>query len=397
MQGQGRRVELRLPQTCYGARCRGLGVKWSVTAKDGTARCATLELAHGVVHTPAFMPVGTYASVKAVRSDQLIEMGTEMVLANALHLVIRPGTELIEKMGGLHEFMNWPRPILSDSGGYQVYSMRERCVYDESGVRFRSPLDGAEIYLDAEKAIDAQIALGSDIAMVLDVCAPWPASHDTVAEAAELSTRWAGRCHAAHGRCTRRNRTALFAIVQGGCYADLRLNSLQQLAEIGFDGYALGGLSVGEPQSLMLSSLDAVLPHMPGSARYLMGVGKPDDIVEAVVRGVDMFDCVIPCRNARNGQLFTRHGVLNIRNAEHRDSEKAVDEECSCHTCSNYSRAYLHHLGRCGEILGAHLNTIHNLHYYQELMSGLRDAISASRLGDYVREFYELRAGSSVQ
>lgn len=358
-------------------------VNWSIESCDGDARCGSLQLEHGTVHTPAFMPVGTYGTVRGIRPEQLTELGAEMILANTFHLLVRPGVDVIGKLGGLHAFMNWSGPILTDSGGYQIYSLGQRCVLNEKGARFRSPVDGDSIFLDPEKAIDTQIALGSDIVMVLDECTAYPATREQTQTSMELSSRWAARSRRA---CTSKN-VALFGIVQGGCYADLRRTSLTQLREIGFEGYAIGGLSVGESQSVMLKVLDDLMPHMPELPRYLMGVGTPVDIVESVVRGVDMFDCVLPSRNARNGHLFTRHGVLNIRNAMCRYSDAPIDADCECYTCSHYSRAYLHHLDKCKEMLGAHLNTIHNLYYYQELMRDLRDAISTQRLGAYVDDF----------
>jgi queuine tRNA-ribosyltransferase len=359
-------------------------MEWAVTCRNGAARNGELQLAHGSAQTPCFMPVGTYGTVKGVRPEQLKQMGVDAMLANTLHLMIRPGSELIKEMGGLHAFMNWPGILLTDSGGYQIFSLRDRCVISEDGACFRSPVDGDLIHLTPEGAVQAQLDLGSDIVMVLDECPAYPASHEATQTSAELSARWALRCKRSHAGAG----SALFGIVQGCNYQDLRLRSLESLQDIGFDGYALGGLSVGEPQEVMLTVLDDIMPHMPDAPRYLMGVGTPKDIVEAVARGVDMFDCVLPSRNGRNGQLFTHKGTLNIRNAANRNSDMPIDQMCTCYTCTHYTRAYLHHLDKCKEMLGAHLCSIHNLHYYQELMRGLRQAIASQSLDKFIQGFY---------
>ena len=363
-------------------------MQWNITGRDGTARCGLLKLAHGDVSTPCFMPVGTYGTVKGVRPEQLTEMGVQAILANTLHLMIRPSSQLIRALGGLHTFMNWPGIILTDSGGYQIYSLRDRCVVSEEGVRIRSPVDGSVVHLNPEKAVLAQLELGSDIVMVLDECPAYPARHKDALQSMQLSARWAERSKQAFDSKT----SALFAIVQGSSYADVRHSSIETLEKLGFDGYAIGGLSVGEPRDVMLSVLDDLMPHMPSAPRYLMGVGTPEDIVEAVARGIDMFDCVLPSRNGRNGQLFTHSGVLNIRNAANRKNDTPIDETCLCYTCSQYTRAYLHHLDKCKEMLGAHLNTIHNLYYYQQLMRDLRMAISQNKLNDFIQDFYAQRA-----
>ncbi len=363
-------------------------MQFELLATEGKARRGTMTFARGVVQTPAFMPVGTYGSVKGMLPRDLKEIGAEIVLGNTFHLWLRPGTEVIRRHGDLHDFMQWSGPILTDSGGFQVFSLGALRKIHEEGVSFQSPIDGAKVFLSPEISMQIQRDLGSDIVMIFDECTPYPATYAQAEESMELSLRWAKRSWEAH----RGNPHALFGIVQGGMYADLRRRSLQSLVEIGFDGYALGGLSVGEPKEEMLTILDTIAPLMPvDRPRYVMGVGKPEDIVEAVCRGIDMFDCVMPTRNARNAHLFTRHGVLRLRNAVHRDDPRPVDSACTCHTCQNFSRDYLHHLDRSGEILGAVLNTIHNLHYYQELMAGLRAAIEQSKLQRFVDEFYTAR------
>ena len=363
-------------------------IGFTLTGGDGSARSARIDLARGVVHTPAFMPVGTYATVKAMTPEELREVGTEIIVANTFHLMLRPGAARVAELGGLHAFMHWDGPILTDSGGFQVYSLGEMRKVSEEGVRFRSPLNGDAVFLDAETSIGVQRALGSDIVMVFDDCTALPASEAELRESMERSLRWAARSQAAHGD----SPAALFGIVQGGLDERLRERSLAGLLDIGFDGYALGGLSVGESRAERERVLDAIVPAMPADRpRYLMGVGTPEDIVEAVCRGIDMFDCVLPTRNARNGHLFVPEGVLRIRNARHRADTRPLDDRCRCYTCRNYSRAYLHHLDRCGEILGARLCTIHNLHYYQTLVAGLREAIAGRHLGEFVREFYAPR------
>jgi queuine tRNA-ribosyltransferase len=343
-----------------------------------------------VVETPAFMPVGTYGSVKAITPEELEVLGAQIVLGNTFHLMLRPGTEIIGGLGGLHRFMHWSRPILTDSGGFQVFSLGAMRRITEAGVRFKSPIDGSPVYLGPEESMAVQRALGSDIVMIFDECTPYPATEDQARVSMELSLRWAARSRVAHGD----NPAALFGIVQGGMFEGLRARSLEALVGIGFDGYAVGGLSVGEPAEDRLRVLDFLSGHLPADRpRYLMGVGTPEDIVAAVSRGVDMFDCVLPTRNARNGHLFTRTGVVRIRNARHQTDESPIDPVCGCYTCRNYSRAYLRHLDRCHEILGARLNTIHNLYYYQELMQGLRAAVEAGLLGAFVAAFHAQRVG----
>lgn len=361
-------------------------MKFEKIAQDGAARRGRLSLPRGNIETPAFMPVGTYGTVKGMLPRDLHEIGAQIILANTFHMMLRPGTEIVQQQGGLHRFMGWEKPILTDSGGFQVFSLGKLRKLSEQGVEFRSPVDGSKVFLDPEKSMAVQRALGSDIVMIFDECTPYPASHEEAKVSMELSLRWAKRSRAAHGD----NPSALFGIVQGGMYPDLRLQSLSGLQEIGFDGYAIGGLSVGEPKHEMMSTLDGLMPAMPEqSPRYLMGVGTPQDIVQAVSRGVDMFDCVMPTRNARNGHLFTSSGVVKIRNAINKTSELPLDEHCDCYTCQNHSRAYLHHLDKCNEMLGAQLNTIHNLRYYQNLMMNLRIAIEQGRFGRFVTDFYE--------
>jgi queuine tRNA-ribosyltransferase len=366
-------------------------MKFAVHATDGAARAGTLELAHGKVETPVFMPVGTYGAVKAVSPAELVENGTRIVLGNTFHLWLRPGLEVIAAHGGLHRFIGWSGPILTDSGGYQVFSLGELRKITEEGVRFASPVNGDRLFLTPEESMRIQRVLGADIVMVFDECTPYPASEGDTAESMRLSLRWAERSKRAHGG----NPNALFGIAQGGMMEALRDESLAGLANIGFDGYAIGGLSVGESKREMKRVIAHTAPRLPADRpRYLMGVGTPEDIVEAVAAGIDMFDCVLPTRNARNGWLFTRHGDVKIRNARHRDDTRALDESCPCYTCGHFSRAYLHHLQKVNEILGARLNTIHNLHYYQTLMRELRDAITARKFADYVAAFREARRKS---
>jgi queuine tRNA-ribosyltransferase len=363
-------------------------MRFDLAATDGAARRGRLLFGRGAVDTPAFMPVGTYGTVKAMTPEELAATGAQMVLGNTFHLMLRPGAEIIREHGGLHRFMHWQGPILTDSGGYQVFSLGASRRIREEGVTFRSPIDGAEVFLGPERSIEVQHALGADVVMVFDECTPYPADGGRAAESMALSMRWAARCRERHGD----HPSALFGIVQGGMYETLRLESLQALLALDFDGYAIGGLSVGEPKEDMLRILEALGPQMPREQpRYLMGVGAPEDIVEAVRRGMDLFDCVLPTRNARNGHLFTRRGVLRIRNERYRRDPRPVDEQCTCYTCAHYSRAYLRHLDKCREILGARLNTIHNLHYFQTLMAELRRAIGDGRLGQYVQSFYQAR------
>jgi len=347
-----------------------------------------MSFPRGVIDTPAFMPVGTYGTVKAMTPEELQGMGVQVILGNTFHLLLRPGTELIEQFGGLHDFMHWQGPILTDSGGFQVFSLAQARKISEQGVHFRSPVNGDTLFLGPEESIAAQHSLNSDILMVFDECTPFPATEEQARLSMELSLRWARRCKDAHGA----HPHALFGIVQGGMYPALRKISLDGLIDIGFDGYALGGLSVGEPGEQMLEIVSSTVAQMPADKpRYLMGVGTPEDLLEGVCRGIDMFDCVMPTRNARNGWLFTSLGNVKIRNARHRNSEQAVDENCACYTCRHYSRAYLHHLDKTNEILGSRLNTIHNLHYYQSLMANLRQAIEQESLQEFVKKFYDLR------
>lgn len=355
---------------------------------DGLARRSRLHFPRGVVETPAFMPVGTYGTVKGMLPRDIEGIGAQIILGNTFHLMLRPGTDIISAHGDLHDFTGWSKPILTDSGGFQVFSLGEMRKITEDGVAFRSPVDGSKVFISPERSMEVQQALGSDIVMIFDECTPYPATYDQAKQSMELSLRWAERSKKAHGD----NLSALFGIIQGGMYQDLREQSLEALNAIDFDGYAIGGLSVGEPKGEMIKVLSGVTPLMPeNKPRYLMGVGTPEDIVEAVRRGVDMFDCVMPTRNARNGHLFTSTGVVRIRNATNKTDTGPLDSECDCYTCENFSRAYLHHLDKCKEILGSQLNTIHNLRYYQQLMAGLREAITNHLLAGFVTEFYEKR------
>ena len=361
-------------------------------ATDGRARRGRLTFPRGSVETPAFMPVGTYGTVKGMTPKDVEAIGAEIILGNTFHLWLRPGTEVIEAHGDLHDFAQWHKPILTDSGGFQVFSLGEMRRITEAGVHFRSPVDGAKIFMGPEESMAVQRSLGSDIVMIFDECTPYPATFEEAKTSMELSLRWAQRSLDAHGD----SPSALFGIIQGGMYRELRERSLEGLEQIGFDGLAIGGLSVGEPKEEMIKVLDYLPGLMPDDKpRYLMGVGKPEDLVEGVRRGVDMFDCVMPTRNARNGHLFTFDGVVRIRNATHRHDTRPLEEGCDCYTCQNFSRSYLHHLDRCGEMLGAQLNTIHNLRHYQQLMSGLRGAIEAGTLADFVAAFYA-RRGQTV-
>ncbi|MFA5627292.1 MAG: tRNA guanosine(34) transglycosylase Tgt [Thiohalomonadaceae bacterium] len=363
-------------------------MKFELFASDQQARRGRLHFARGTVETPAFMPVGTYGTVKAMTPEELRGVGAEIILGNTFHLMARPGTEIINLHGDLHDFMHWDGPILTDSGGFQVFSLGKMRKISEEGVTFASPVDGARVFMGPEESMAVQRALGADIVMIFDECTPYPATEQQARDSMELSLRWAARSKAAHGD----NPNALFGIVQGGMYPHLRAESLAGLIEIGFDGYAIGGLSVGEPKEEMLHTLSAIAPQMPvDRPRYLMGVGTPEDIVEAVRRGIDMFDCVLPTRNARNGHLFTSEGVVRIRNSQYQHDTRPLDPACECYTCRNYSRAYLRHLDKCGEILGARLNTIHNLHYYQFLMQNMRHAIEIGALTQTVTDFYAQR------
>jgi queuine tRNA-ribosyltransferase len=364
-------------------------MRFDLLTTDGTARRGRMTFARGTVETPAFMPVGTYGSVKAMSPRELEGIGAEIILGNTFHLFLRPGLDVIGDFGGLHRFIGWNRTILTDSGGFQVFSLAHKRKITEEGVTFASPVDGSTVFLSPEESMRIQRVLDSDIAMIFDECTPYPADEATARTSMELSLRWAERSRVAHEG----NPNALFGIVQGSVYPALRHRSAEALKAIGFDGYAIGGLAVGEPEEERNAILEATLPMLPNDKpRYLMGVGRPEDLVEAVRRGVDMFDCVMPTRNARNAHLFTRNGTLRIRNAKYERDMRPLDEACGCYTCrSGFSRAYLRHLDRCGEMLGPQLATIHNLYYYQEVMAGLRGAIEAGRLGDFVAEFYALR------
>ena len=355
-------------------------MQFDLLARDGAARRGRFVTAHGVVDTPAFMPVGTYGTVKAMTPVELRELGAQIVLGNTFHLWLRPGLEVIAAHGGLHRFMGWDGPILTDSGGFQVFSLGALRKITEEGVKFQSPVNGDACFLSPEESMRIQRVLNSDIVMVFDECTPYPATHDQAADSMRMSLRWAERSKRAHEG----NANALFGIVQGGMYEDLRDESLAGLTAIGFDGYAIGGLSVGEPKDDMARILAHTAPRLPADRpRYLMGVGTPADIVQAVAAGIDMFDCVLPTRNARNGWLYTSEGVIKLRNARYRDDLSPLDPACACYTCRSFTRAYLHHLQRANEILGARLNTLHNLHYYQQLMREARDAIQAGRFAAF--------------
>jgi queuine tRNA-ribosyltransferase len=361
-------------------------MQFEIKAADGKARTGAMQFPRGEVATPAFMPVGTYGSVKGLNPQQIRDTGAEIILGNTFHLMLRPGTAVIMNHGDLHDFTGWERPMLTDSGGFQVFSLGEMRKITEQGVKFKSPIDGAEIFLGPENAIEIQHQLGSDIIMVFDECTSYPATETEARDSMQLSLRWAQRCVQAHGD----NKAALFGIVQGGMFEGLREESLAGLLELGFDGYALGGLSVGEPKEEMKAVVEFCAEKLPTEKpRYLMGVGTPADIVHAVSQGIDMFDCVMPTRNARNAHLFTSKGLLRLRNSRFRNDTGPLDEGCDCYTCQNFSRAYLHHLDKCREMLGAQLNTIHNLHYYQTLMASLREAIEQGKLSAFVSRFQE--------
>jgi queuine tRNA-ribosyltransferase len=361
-------------------------MQFELLNSDDQARRGRLSFTRGAVETPAFMPVGTYGTVKAMTPEELKGIGAQIILGNTFHLMLRPGTEIIQQHGDLHDFMHWQGPILTDSGGFQVFSLAEMRRITEEGVRFNSPIDGSPVMLTPEKSMQVQRALGSDIVMIFDECTPYPATHSEASASMELSLRWAARSKDAHAG----NPNALFGIVQGGMYEDLRGKSIQQLVNIGFDGYAIGGLSVGEPADERNHILDICTPQMPQDRpRYLMGVGKPEDLVEGVRRGIDMFDCVIPTRNARTGFLYTHSGIIKIRNSRYANDTRPLDENCGCYTCRHYSRAYLRHLDKCHEILGARLNTIHNLYYFQDLMAQIRQAIEQNRFTQFTELFYK--------
>lgn len=370
-------------------------MKFELLATWGAARRGRLSFARGVVDTPAFMPVGTYGTVKAMTPRDLGEVGAQIILGNTFHLYLRPGLDVIGAFGGLHDFIGWQGPILTDSGGFQVFSLAHRRRISEEGVTFSSPVDGAKVFLSPEESMRIQHVLDSDVVMIFDECTPYPATLDEARVSMELSLRWAQRSADEFARLG--NGNALFGIVQGGVHAELRRRSADGLQQIGFDGYAIGGLAVGETEQERDAMLDVLAPLLPrDKPRYLMGVGRPQDIVAAVCRGVDMFDCVMPTRHARNGFLFTRHGTLRIRNARYASDTRVIEEGCTCYTCrSGFSRAYLRHLDRCREILGNQLATIHNLHHYEQLMRGLRDAIAADRLDGFVADFHAALEGDA--
>lgn len=362
---------------------------------ESRARRGTVHLTHGDVQTPAFMPVGTYGTVKGMLPRDIKEIGADIILGNTFHLWLRPGTEVIDQFGGLHQFMSWDKPILTDSGGFQVFSLGAMRKITEEGVAFKSPIDGAKVFLSPEKSMQIQYSLNSDIVMQFDECTPYPATYSEAQKSLELSLRWGQRCVDEHNKLG--NNNALFGIVQGSMYEDLRRQSIEGLLNIGFDGYAIGGLSVGEPKDEMIGVLNYMPELMPADKpRYLMGVGKPEDILESVRRGVDMFDCVMPTRNARNGHYFVtgnldNQGIVRIRNSQYRHDDTPLDPECDCYCCQNFSRAYLYHLNKCKEMLGAQLATIHNLRYYQRLMAGIRKAIENDRFDEFVNDFYRKR------
>ena len=365
-------------------------MKFEVLTQSGRTRRGTITLNHGQVQTPAFMPVGTYGTVKGMLPRDIEAIGADIILGNTFHLYLRPGLEVIKEHGGLHDFVQWDKPILTDSGGFQVFSLGEMRQIKEEGVTFRSPIDGSKVFLSPEISMQIQQVLNSDIVMIFDECTPYPATHEQAQTSLQLSLRWAERCKTEHSKNA--NPNALFGIIQGGMYEDLREESLQGLLDIGFDGYAIGGLSVGEPKEEMIKVLN-YLPHkMPADKpRYLMGVGKPEDIVEAVRRGIDMFDCVMPTRNARNAHYFVTNGVVRIRNSQYRHDQQPLDPDCDCYTCKNFTRAYLFHLEKCGEMLGSMLGTIHNLRYYQRFTQDIRDALDNDCFDAFVDDFYARR------
>ncbi|QIV95837.1 tRNA-guanine transglycosylase [Allofrancisella inopinata] len=359
-------------------------MKFEISKKQGKARRGTITFPRGEIQTPVFMPVGTYGAVKSLSPVELKEMGADIILGNTFHLWLRPGTDIVKKHGDLHDFIGWDKPILTDSGGFQVFSLGKLRKLTEDGVTFSSPVNGSKVFLSPEISMQVQKDLGSDIVMCFDECTPYPATEKEAKDSMELSMRWAKRSKDAHGD----NLSALFGIIQGGMYEHLRDESLEKLTEIGFDGYAIGGLSVGEPKEDMIRILDYIAHKMPDSKpRYLMGVGTPKDLVEAVYRGVDMFDCVMPSRNARNGHIFTSEGVIRIRNSKYKEDTSALDPDCDCYTCKNFSKSYLHHLDKTKEILGSRLNTIHNLTFYQKLMKNIRTAIEEDRFEEFRKEF----------
>ncbi len=369
-------------------------MKFTLHKTDGNARRGTLTFdrpqGQCTVQTPAFMPVGTYGTVKGMTPEEVEATGTEICLGNTFHLWLRPGQEIMRKHGDLHDFMQWHRPILTDSGGFQVFSLGKLRKITEEGVKFQNPINGERIFLSPEKSMEIQYDLGSDIVMIFDECAPYPSTFDYTKNSMEMSLRWAQRCRDHFNQLG--NKNALFGIIQGGVFEELRQVSLDGLKNIGFDGYAVGGLAVGEPKEDMHRILEFTCPQLPtDKPRYLMGVGKPEDLVEGVRRGIDMFDCVMPTRNARNGHLFVTDGIVKIRNAKYRDDVTPLDPECDCYTCKHYTKSYLHHLDKCNEILGARLNTIHNLRYYQRLMAKIRQRIEEGTFDEFVQEFYAAR------
>ena len=367
-------------------------MEFHVSHQDGFARRGQIDFTRGSVQTPAFMPVGTYGTVKGMLPRDISEIGAEIILGNTFHLWLRPGTDIIREHGDLHDFMGWEGPILTDSGGFQVFSLDELRKVSEEGVAFKSPVNGDRVFLDPETSMQIQRDLGSDIVMIFDECTPYPATESDAERSMELSLRWAERSKRAHGD----NSAALFGIIQGGMYPELRARSLEALQDIGFDGFAVGGLSVGEPKEEMVKVLDHLVGLLPiDKPHYLMGVGTPADLLEGVRRGIDMFDCVMPTRNARNGHLFTSTGVLKLRNARHKCSTEPVDANCDCYTCKHFSRAYLAHLDKCNEILGSQLATIHNLRFYQRHMVGIRAAIEAGQLDEFARDFYARQSEGS--
>tara|TARA_B100000953_G_scaffold191001_1_gene157239 strand:- start:818 stop:1918 length:1101 start_codon:yes stop_codon:yes gene_type:complete len=361
-------------------------INFNVTHKSDEARVGKLKLKHGTIDTPSFMTIGTYGSVKSLTNQELINSGVQIILCNAYHLMLRPGRSIIKKSGGLHKFINWDKPILTDSGGYQVFSLSNQTKVSRKGVEFKSPINGDKIFLSPQKSIETQLDLGSDIMMIFDECTPYPSSKDDTEKSMELSLYWAELSNK-----TNNNIAPLFGIVQGGMYKDLREVSLRELIKNNFDGYALGGLSVGEPNNIRNEIIEHMAPKLPSEKpRYLMGVGKPLDILYAVEKGIDMFDCVIPTRNARNGQLFTKHGVLNIRNQKYISDLGRIDSSCSCFTCKNYSRAYIRHLDKCNDILAARLMTIHNVYFYQEFMENIREAIKQNKLNKLINNIEKI-------
>ncbi|WP_160240991.1 tRNA guanosine(34) transglycosylase Tgt [Acinetobacter indicus] len=366
-------------------------MKFEKLGQSGRARRGRLTLEHGVVETPVFMPVGTYGTVKGMLPRDIEDIQAQIILGNTFHLYLRPGLDVIKEHGGLHEFMKWDKPILTDSGGFQVFSLGAMRKIKEEGVTFRSPIDGSKVFLSPEISMEIQKVLNSDIVMIFDECTPYPATHEEAQKSLQLSLRWAKRCKEHHHNVLA-NKNALFGIIQGGMYEDLRDESLNGLLEVGFDGYAIGGLSVGEPKEEMIKVLDYLPNKMPeDKPRYLMGVGKPEDIVEGIRRGVDMFDCVMPTRNARNGHYFVTDGLVRIRNSKYRHDQSPLDPHCDCYTCKNFTRAYLFHLEKCGEMLGSMLGTIHNLRYYQRFTQDIRNALDNGTFDDFVQDFYARR------